>query len=135
MKFFERFSILKPAGKPAGATSSAEIKVDPLDPARVSVSFSGNGGEGGDAPKLTAAAESPRFRDALAATEGALRELDAALRAHRGALRDADGARLYRAAGYLLELKREAAARRSRAKIKRARKSNAPEKKTPSKKS
>lgn len=112
MKFFERFSILKPAGKPAGATSSAEIKVDPLDPA-------GGGGDGGDA-KRTASAESPRFRDALAATECALRELDAALRAHRGALRDADGARLYRAAGYLLELKREAAARRSRAKIKRA---------------
>lgn len=114
MKFFERFSILKPAG----ATSSAEIKDDPLDPARVSFSVSGGGV--GAAPKLTAAAESPRFRDALAATEGALRELDAALRAHRGALCDADGARLYRAAGYLLELKREAAARRSRAKIKRA---------------
>lgn len=120
MKFFERFSILKPAGKPAGATSSAEIKVDPLDHSRVSVSFSGNGGGGGDAaPKLTAAAESPRFRDALAATECALRELDAALRAHRGALCDADGARLYRATGHLLNLKREAAARRSRAKIKR----------------
>lgn len=118
MKFFDRFSILKPAGKPAGATSSAAIKVAPLDPARVSVSFSGNGGEGGDA-KRTAAAESPRFRDALAATEGALRELDAALRAHRGALRDADGARLYRATGHLLNLKREAAARRSRAKVKR----------------
>lgn len=118
MKFFERFSILKPAGKPAGATSSAEIKVDPLDQSRVSVSVFGNGGDG-DA-KRTAAAESPRFRDALAATECALRELDFALRAHRGALRDADGARLYRAAGYLLELKREAAARRSRAKTKRA---------------
>lgn len=117
MKFFERFSILKPAGKPAGATSSAEIKVDPLAPALVSFSVSGGGGDA--APKLTAAAESPRFRDALAATECALRELDAALRAHRGALRDADGARLYRAAGYLLELKREAAARRSRAKVKR----------------
>lgn len=117
MKFFDRFSILKPAGKPAGATSSAEIKVDPLDPARVSFSVSGGGV--GAAPKLTAAAESPRFRDALAATEGALRELDAALRAHRGAIRDADGVRLYRAAGYLLELKREAAARRSRAKVKR----------------
>lgn len=77
MKFFERFSILKPA-------------------------------------------DAPRFRDALAATEGALRALDAALRAHRGALCDADGARLYRAAGHLLNLKREAAARRSRAKIKRA---------------
>lgn len=117
MKFFERFSILKPAGKPAGATSSAEIKVDPLDPARVSFSVFGNGG--GDA-KLTAAADAPRFRDALAATEGALQELDAALRAHRGALSDADGARLYRATGHLLNLKREAAARRSRAKIKRA---------------
>lgn len=116
MKFFERFSILKSAGKPAGAT--ATVKVEPLDPARVSFS-AGGGGDGGDA-KRTAAAESPRFRDALAATECALRELDAALRAHRGALRDADGARLYRAAGYLLELKREAAARRSRAKIKRA---------------
>ena len=118
MKFFERFSILKPAGKPAGATSSAEIKVDPLDPARVSVSAGGGGDDA--APKRTAAAESPRFRDALAATEGALRELDAALRAHRGALCDADGARLYRAVGHLLNLKREAAARRSRAKIKRA---------------
>lgn len=118
MKFFERFSILKPAGKPAGATSSAEIKVDPLDPARVSFSVSGGGDDA--APKLTAAADAPRFRDALAATEGALRELDSALRAHRGALRDADGARLYRAAGHLLNLKREAAARRSRAKIKRA---------------
>ena len=119
MKFFERFSILKPAGKPAGATSSAEIKVDPLDQSRVSFSVFGNGGDD-DAPKLTAAADAPRFRDALAATEGALLALDAALRAHRGALCDADGARLYRAAGHLLNLKREAAARRSRAKIKRA---------------
>ena len=54
------------------------------------------------------------------ATDEVGNRLDAARRAHRGALCDADGARLYRATGHLLNLKREAAARRSRAKIKRA---------------